>query len=367
MKWNEFANRCPWVAPVRSGGNDGEGMQRSVKMKDVARAAGVSVMTVSRAFRKEASVRAETRDAILRVAEDMGYIFDSTAANLRSQRTDFVAVTIPSINNANFADTVAGLSEILSKEGLQVLLAYTNYDMLQEERAIEQLLRRRPEAIVVTGGKHTDRARRLLQGAGIPVVEVWDLPADPIDHVVGFSNAATMEAMVQHLVAEGLDRIAFIGGDVDADTRGADRRRGFMAAMAAHGLSCDRLIEAGPPPISMREGARAMERLLASYPDTQAVVCVSDLSAFGALTECQRRGLRVPEDIAITGFGAYEIASVCVPTLTTVNPFPRRIGEETADLILDAIRETERRHVRKIVPELVVAGSTCKRDDDAGR
>lgn len=341
-------------------------MQRSVKMKDVARAAGVSVMTVSRAFRKDASVRQETRDAILKVAEDLGYVFDSTAANLRSQRTGFVAVTIPSINNANFADTIAGLSDILSGEGLQVLLAYTNYDVAQEERAIEQLLRRRPEAIVVTGGRHTARGRRLLEGAGIPVIEAWDLPAEPVDHVVGFSNAATMETMVDHLVAQGHERIAFIGGDVDADTRGADRRRGFMAAMAAHGLACDRLIEAGPPPISMREGARAMARLIALHPDTQAVVCVSDLSAFGALTECQRRGLRVPQDMAVAGFGAYEIASICVPTLTTVNPFSRRIGEEIARLILEARKTPAGRQLRRIAPELVVAGSTDQKSDAGG-
>jgi len=333
-------------------------MRRSVKMMDVARAAGVSVMTVSRAFKKDGSVRAETRDAIFKVAEDLGYVFDSTAANLRSQRTDFVAVTIPSINNANFADTVEGLSEVVSSEGLQVLLAYTNYDMDQEERAIEQLLRRRPEAIVVTGGKHTPRARRLLESAGIPVVEAWDLPADPIDHVGGCSNAATMVTMVDYLVAQGHSRIAFIGGDADADTRGADRRRGFTAAMAAHGLTCDRLIEAGPPPISMREGAVAMARLLELHPDTQAVVCVSDLSAFGALTECQRRGLRVPRDMIVTGFGAYEIASVCVPTLTTVNPFPHRIGDETANLILQALKRPARHLTRQIAPELVVAGST---------
>ncbi len=338
-------------------------MQRPVKMKDVARKAGVSVMTVSRAFRKDASVRPETRDAILKVAEDLGYVFDSRAANLRSQKTGFVAVTIPSINNANFADTVAGLSEVLSNEGLQVLLAYTNYDMVQEERAIEQLLRRRPEAIVVTGGKHTPRARRLLEGAGIPVVEAWDLPAEPIGHVVGFSNAATMVAMVDHLVAQGHTRIAFIGGDVAADTRGADRRRGFMAAMAEHGLSCDRLIEAGPPPISMREGANAMARLLAVYPDTAAVVCVSDLSAFGALTECQRRGLRVPQDMVVTGFGAYEIARICVPTLTTVDPFPRKIGEDIASLILIAIADPQPPQTRRIAPELVVAGSSVGRAD----
>lgn len=341
-------------------------MQRSVRMKDVARAAGVSVMTVSRAFQKDASVRRETRDAILKVAEDLGYVFDSTAANLRSQRTGFVAVTIPSINNANFADTIAGLSDFLSDEGLQVLLAYTNYDMAREERAIEQLLRRRPEAIVVTGGKHTARGRRLLQGAGIPVVEAWDLPDDPIDHVVGFSNAATMGTMVDHLVAQGHERIAFIGGDVDADTRGADRRRGFMAAMAARGLACDRLIEAGAPPISMREGARAMARLIASHPDTQAVVCVSDLSAFGALTECQRRGLRVPQDMAVAGFGAYEIASVCVPTLTTVNPFSRQIGQEIARLVLDARKNSLQRQTRNIAPELVIADSTDNHSDRGG-
>lgn len=336
-------------------------MQRSVRMKDIARAAGVSVMTVSRAFQKDASVRRETRDAILKVAEDLGYVFDSRAANLRSQRTGFVAVTIPSINNANFADTIAGLSDVLSDEGLQVLLAYTNYDMAREERAIEQLLRRRPEAIVVTGGKHTARGRRLLAGAGVPVVEAWDLPDDPIDHVVGFSNAATMETMVDHLVAQGHERIAFIGGDVDADTRGADRRRGFTAAMAAHGLACDRLIEAGVPPISMREGADAMARLIATHPDTQAVVCVSDLSAFGALTECQRRGLRVPQDMAVAGFGAYEIASVCVPTLTTVNPFSRQIGQEIARLVLDALKNSLQRQTRIIVPELVIAESTANR------
>lgn len=341
----------------------GTNTHRSIKMKDVARAAGVSVMTVSRAFQKDSSVRNETRSAILQKAEELGYVFDSTAANLRSQKTDFVAVTIPSINNANFAETVAGLSEVLSNEGLQVLLAYTNYDIAQEERAIQQLLRRRPEAIVVTGGKHTPRTRRLLEGAGIPVVESWDLPPDPIGHVVGFSNAETMRVMVDHLVAQDYTRIAFIGGDADADTRGADRRRGFISAMASHSLSCDRLIEAGPPPISMREGAEAMGRLLDLHPDTQAVMCVSDLSAFGALTECQRRGLRVSQDIAIAGFGAYEIASVCVPTLTTVDPFPRTIGEEVANLILDAIDHPSERRIRNLSPRLVIADSTQNRLD----
>ncbi|MGL4320919.1 MAG: LacI family DNA-binding transcriptional regulator, partial [Paracoccaceae bacterium] len=245
--------------------------RKAPKMADVARLAGVSPMTVSRAFKADSSVSDATRQAIRKAADDLGYVFDSTASNLRSQKTDFIAVTIPSINNANFAETLRGLSDGLKARGLQILLGYTDYDMAEEERLIEQLLRRRPEAIVVTGGRHTLRARRMLDNAGIPVIETWDLPEDPIGHVVGFSNAAAVRGMVDHFVAQGLTRIAFIGGDADRDTRGTDRRNGFVAAMTAHGLDATRLIAAGAPPISMREGAAAMGRLLDSMPDTQAV------------------------------------------------------------------------------------------------
>jgi LacI family transcriptional regulator, gluconate utilization system Gnt-I transcriptional repressor len=334
-------------------------MHKPPTMKDVASAAGVSVMTVSRAFKADASVGEETRSRILRAAEDLGYVFDAVASNLRSQRSGFVAVTIPSINNANFAETVGALSQALEGAGLQVLLGSTSYKVAEEERLIEQLLRRRPEAIVITGGRHTPRARRLLENAGIPVVETWDLPDHPIGHVVGFSNAATMEMMVDHLVTRGYSRIGFIGGDADGDTRGADRRRGFLAALARHGLPATRLSPAGEPPISMREGADAMARLLTSHPDVQAVVCVSDLSAFGALTECQRRGLRVPEDIAIAGFGAYEISSVCVPTLTTIDPCPREIGQQAGTLICEVLgMASSAPQVIRITPKLSVGQST---------
>lgn len=328
-------------------------------MADVARVAGVSPMTVSRAFKRDASVSAARREAILAVAEELGYVFDATASNLRSQKSDFVAVTVPSINNANFADTVRGLTEGLKPRGLQILLGSTDYDEAEEERLIEQFLRRRPAAIVVTGGKHSDRSRKLLASAGLPVIETWDLPDAPIGHVVGFSNANAVRGMVDHFVAKELTRIAFIGGDVGQDTRGADRRLGFVAAMQAHGLPTDRLIAAGPPPISMREGADAMARLLATMPDTQAVICVSDLSAFGALTECQRRDVAVPGRISLAGFGDYEIGSVSVPALSTINPFPRRIGSLTAALILDVLdgRQTAPALIQ-IAPELLIRESS---------
>ncbi|MBB4953586.1 LacI family gluconate utilization system Gnt-I transcriptional repressor [Agrobacterium vitis] len=327
-------------------------------MADIARITGVSPMTVSRAFKADSLINRETREAILQAAEDLGYVFDSTASNLRSQKTDFVAVTIPSINNANFADTVGGLSETLASRNMQILLGYTNYDMQEEERLIEQLLRRKPQALVVTGGKHTDRARKLLENAHIPVIETWDVPTQPIGHYVGFSNAGAVRDMVDHFVQVGYRRIAFIGGDVGRDTRGSDRRLGFLDAMKAHGLDTSRLIAAGPPPISMREGANAMARLLQDFPDTEAVICVSDLSAFGALTECQRRNLSVPAHIAIGGFGDYEIGSICVPTLTTINARARDIGQRTGKLILDILDdEPDIGHVL-IQPRLIVRESS---------
>lgn len=331
---------------------------KAPKMADIARKAGVSPMTVSRAFKSDGLINKDTRDAVLKAAEELGYVFDATASSLRSQKTDFIAVTIPSINNANFAETIGGLSETLNANGFQILLGYTNYDIQEEERLIEQLLRRKPQAIVVTGGKHTPRARKLLANAKIPVVETWDMPAEPIGHYVGFSNASAVRAMVDHFVAVGYRRIAFIGGDASRDTRGSDRRLGVIAALQDHGLDTSRLIDAGAPPISMREGANAMARLLAEFPDTEAVICVSDLSAFGALTECQRQGISVPDQIAIGGFGDYEIGGISVPRLTTIDAQAREIGRRAGSLIIGLLDDEHSIPSVNVEPRLIVRESS---------
>ncbi|RPE64813.1 LacI family transcriptional regulator [Pacificibacter maritimus] len=333
-------------------------MKRNPTMKDVALEAGVSVMTVSRAFKQDTSVGRETREKIRETADRLGYVFDVTAANLRTQRSDFIAVTIPSLNNANFAATVVSLTSRLSEAGYQVLLGHTNYDMDREEQLIGQFLRRRPEAIVVTGSHHTDRARHLLSNAGVPVIETWDTPKNPIGHVVGFSNASTMRFLVDHLIGQGRRRIAFMGGDSESDTRGQDRRAGFCDAMAHHGLPSDRLIGSGAPQKPMLKGALAMADLLSQFPDTDAIICVSDLVGFGALSECQRRGISVPDQIAIAGFGAYDIAEICVPTLTTIDPKPIEIGLHTADLVLQLLKDPTDVENKLITPMLRLGQST---------
>ncbi|SNS99405.1 LacI family DNA-binding transcriptional regulator [Tropicimonas sediminicola] len=336
-------------------------MTRKATMKDVARAAGVAPMTVSRAFKSNASVNAETRAKVMEAAEALGYVFDSAASNLRSRKSGFVAAIIPSLNNANFADTIGAMSKVLEREGLQILLGYTSYSIEEEERLIEKLLRRSPEAIVLTGGHHTERARKLLDKATVPIVETWDLPEHPIEHVVGFSNSKAMKGLVDHLVDKGFTKIAFLGGDASADLRGQARLIGFIEALEQHGLDTSRLIAAGPAPVAMREGALAMEHLLKAYPDTEAVVCVSDLTAFGALTECQRRGIRVPEDISIAGFGAYDISAFAHPTITTIEAFSAEIGRKTGQLIARLLRgddPPEGPQCEEISPQLVVRQST---------
>ena len=310
-------------------------------MADVARHAGVSSMSVSRALKNSDLVSEATRERIFKAIDELGYVLDLSAGSLSSKRTGFVAAIVPSINNSNFADTARGITNELENTGLQLLLAYNEYSVEREESLIEAMLRRRPEGIILTGGIHTDRARRMLENAGIPVVETWDLPAKPIDQVVGFSNADAMSLLVKTLAAKGYRKFAYIGGTTERDTRGNQRRAGFQAAIAELGLPEGRVVSFGVPPISMEQGAQAMASVLSQWPDTEVAICVSDLSAFGALMECHRRGLKVPKDIAIAGFGNYEIAACCHPRITSVDIECYEIGRLAARKLINTIQNPE--------------------------
>ena len=160
--------------------------RKKPRMVDIAKALNISTMTVSRAFRKDGQVSDALRDKILGVANEMGYVFDRTASEMRTKRTGFVAVTVPSINNRNFADSVRGLTEEIAPHGLDVLLGYTDYNIKREEDIIKKLLARKPEAIVVTGGTHTETTRQLLRNIDIPVFETWDTPPALSDILLGF-------------------------------------------------------------------------------------------------------------------------------------------------------------------------------------
>jgi LacI family gluconate utilization system Gnt-I transcriptional repressor len=240
----------------------------------------------------------------------------------------------------------------LEPSGIQLLLGYTNYAVEKEEGLIEAMLRRRPEGMIVTGGMHTARSRKLLQQANIPIIEIWDLPEKPIQHVVGFSNADAAGAMVHYLIKRGRQKICFVGGTARRDQRGAERRAGYEAALRELGLPIPRVISIATAPISMRHGAEAIVRLMEQIPDVDAAMCTSDLSAFGAIMECARRNWAVPLRIAIAGFGDFEVANCCNPRITTIGVNSFDIGRQAGELMLRAIEGARTGH--PIPPETII-------------
>ncbi|MEL7117518.1 MAG: LacI family DNA-binding transcriptional regulator, partial [Pseudomonadota bacterium] len=180
-------------------------------MRDVARAAGVSRMTVSRALKADSPVSEKTRLRIQKIVRDMNYVPDQMAGSLSSKRSGFVALLVPSLNNLHFAETVQAMTLELEAIGRQVLLGYTAYSAEREEQLVEDMLRRRPEAIVLSYDGHSDRTVRLLSEANIPVIELWERPEDPIDHTIGFSNFEAARQMTHALTDRGYRHIAFLG------------------------------------------------------------------------------------------------------------------------------------------------------------
>lgn len=304
------------------------------RMADVAQLAGVSKMTVSRVLAGR-DVSTATRQRVQAAIDELGYLPDAGAGALSSGRSEFVVALVPSIMSSNFADTVRGLGDAVTPHGLCLLLGDTHYHLDEEARLVRTLLRHRPVGMMLTGTAHADATRRLLRQAAVPVVETWDIPAEPIDQWVGFSNAEAAAAMVRHLYDQGYRRIGFIGGASPLDHRGRQRQRGYQVALTTLGLA-QRLVEHGGSPITMSHGGEAVRLLLERYPDCDALLCVSDFSAFGAIMECQRLGVKVPGDLAVAGFGDFEVSRYCEPAITTVAVDPYAIGFKAGEMLVRA-------------------------------
>lgn len=333
-------------------------MSARTTMRDVAAAVGMSPMTVSRALRGDTTVSAETRQRVEAAARQMGYVYDATANQFRNQKSGFVAVTLPSVNNANFADTYRGLTDALRETGMHILLGATNYRVEREEELVRQLLSRKPEALVMTGGNHTQATRDMVQALPIPVIEMWDLPKEPLGHVVGFSNTDAMALLVDHLAATGRKRLGFVGASEGADLRGAERRAGVLARAEALGLPPVYNYDAGPAPVSMHHGARLVRAQVATLKHIDALLCVSDTVAFGALSECRRLGISVPDDLAITGFGQFDVAMVSAPNITTVAVNARQIGETVAAMLIQLFNGEAVQLQTDLGAKLVPGGTT---------
>lgn len=304
-----------------------------MRMRDIARELGVSTMTVSRALKQDASVAPATREAVLAAIARLGYVPNEIAGSLSSNRTRFVAVLVPSLNNTHFSQTVQTLSAALEAEGLQLLLGHTAYDRRRECDLVRAMLGRKPEAVVLTSDGHAPELEVMLARAGIPVIEMWDVPERPLGSVVGFSNRVAMRSLVEALIGEGFSRITYVGEMQDIGMRGAARRQGYMDALARHNLGPPRLCSVGHPPVTMSDGEEALVSVLTEFPDTDLIVCVSDPLAFGVIAACQRRGLSVPDDVAVAGFGDFEVSRIANPAITTLSVNASEIGREVAEML----------------------------------
>jgi LacI family gluconate utilization system Gnt-I transcriptional repressor len=231
---------------------------------------------------------------------------------------------------------VQGLSDELEPLGYAVILAQSRYDAAREDRMLSALLSRRPEAIIMVGSPATEDGARLLKRAGIPVVETWELPPEPIDAVAGFDNYAAGVAVARHLLAQGRKEFAFIGGE---DPRATRRWRGFSDTLRKAGAS-------EPRRLVLERNASGSLVALAELPGVDAVFAANDAHAIGFMSGLRSAGLlrngpAAEQPVAVIGLGDLEMGRLIAPSLSTIRVHGDAIGRTAARLMLS--REGPRR------------------------
>jgi LacI family transcriptional regulator, gluconate utilization system Gnt-I transcriptional repressor len=302
---------------------------------EVARLAGVSPITASRALNTPAKVAKATLARVRKAVTKTGYVPNMLAGGLASTRSRLVAAVVPTIAGLVFLDMVQSLTAALASAGYQLMLGQSGYSNIHEESLIDAIIARRPDGIAITGVMHSPHVRKRLAASGIPVVEMWDLTRRPIDMVVGFSHEQAAAAVARFLHARGSRRPALVSAD---DPRARRRVRAYIKAARVFDGMAEPAIEWVPTPTTLKQGRHALAQLLAAHPDIDSVFCSSDLLAVGVLTEARVRGLDVPRCIAVVGFGDVGFTAELHPALSTVLIDGARIGREAANYIVRRAR-----------------------------
>ncbi len=302
-------------------------------LNDVAKLAGVSAITVSRALKTPSIVAPETLARIQDAVSRTGYVPNLMAGGLASNRSGLVAALVPTIAGSVFLETVQALTDAFDDAGCQLILGQSGYSGFREDALINAIVGRRPDGIVLTGIMHSPEGRKRLLASGIPVVETWDLTPTPIDMLVGFSHEKVGREVADFLYGKGFRRPAIVTAD---DYRAGLRRTGFEQRMQALGVP-PVPVHVVPAPTTLRDGREGLAALVAQAPEIDVVFCSSDVLAHGVVTEAQARGVEVPRDIAVLGFGDLAFASYIHPALTTVHIDGRAIGRQAAQFIMDRI------------------------------
>ena len=309
----------------------------AVTLHDVAKLAGVAPITASRALNTPNQVSAEVLRKVGDAVARTGYVPNLLAGGLASTRSRLVAAVVPTISGPVFLETVQSLTEALAERGYQLMLGQAGYAGGREDALLEAIIGRRPDGIVLTGIMHSSEGRRRLLASSIPVVETWDLTPTPIDMLVGFSHVEVGRAVAAYLHAKGRSRLAVVAGD---DERAVRRTEAFRSAARSLGLADVRVVTV-PAPTTLRSGRDSLASLLREGGDFDAVFCSSDLLALGVLTEARVRGLQVPQQLAVIGFGDLQFAADLDPALSTVHIKGAAIGRQAAQFIVDRVEGRE--------------------------
>jgi LacI family transcriptional regulator, gluconate utilization system Gnt-I transcriptional repressor len=315
---------------------------RNPRLEDVAVQAGVSAATVSRFLNNPAVVAAATGARIREAIEETGYVQNLAATTLASNRSRLIAALVPDIAQSIFNDTVEAMIDELSSDGNSVMLALTGPDNHRLTREINMALARRVDAIILTGIVSDAQMRARLQDSGITVIETWGLPPDPIDIAVGFSHRAVGEELARFLRGRGYRRPHLV---VPRSTRSERRADGFAARWIHDGGTEPTRLSVNVP--SHFGQGRLSFRALSDLPEMpDVVVCGSDWIAQGLIVEAQAAGIRVPDRLAVTGFGNLRLAGDMRPTITSVDVDGARIAREVMRVLrARATGQTIERHV----------------------
>ena len=303
----------------------------AITLRDVAMLAGVAPITASRAINTPNQVSPDVLRKVQEAVQRTGYVPNLMAGGLASSRSRLIAAVVPSTVVSVFMETIESLNGTLFDAGYQLMLGQSGYSTEREEVLLEAIIGRRPDGIFITGILPPGRARTRLLASGIPVVETWDLTPTPIDMLIGFSHSDIGREVAQFLMQKGYQKMAI----VRAEDERADRRTvAFQETLAQQNLAPALVVNVGASR-SLKSGREAMTRILAQAPDTQAIFCSSDLLALGVMTEARARGLTVPDDIAVMGFGDVPFVADMVPALTTVRINGGQIGTQAARFLMD--------------------------------
>lgn len=306
-----------------------------VRMRDVAASAGVSVITVSRALRSPNLVSEDTRVRIAATIRELGYVPNGVAASLSSRRSNIVAVLVPNIRNALHATLIQGLSETLNAARLQLIVATVGQSKEKEEEVLAACLQQQPCAVVLYHTRHTPGTLKLLRRAQIPIVEVGDLIARPIEAVVSYSNQAAGKAITMRLAEQGCRDIAMVVPPISNNAR--KRYQGHCAALKQLGIAVrpERCFTCEP---GYDHGAEIATRIVDEAPSVDAILFSSLPSAVGAWFERERQGSRIPPGLTIASFDDPELTGWRLPRLTVVRLPRYEAGQQAGRVIVERLK-----------------------------